>query len=115
MFKKYGLAILVAGIVVLSATSGQAFFELGKSLKFKCLADPNSNEGAQCLGYISSIADVMKEGNKINNFKACIPDSANDTDILAIARKVLKESPNNLHYTGSDLIAYAYQDAFPCN
>ena len=87
------------------------FFELGKSLKYKCMADPNSNEGAYCLGYISGLADAMKEGNSVNKFKACIPDSASDMDIV---RKVLKDNPNNLHYTGNDLVAYAYQEAYPC-
>ena len=78
------------------------------------LADPNSNEGAYCLGYISGLADAMKEGNSVNKFKACIPDSASDMDILKLVRKVLKDNPNNLHYTGSDLVAYAYQEAYPC-
>jgi hypothetical protein len=115
MFKKFGLPILVAGIFCLTATSGHAVFELGKSLKFKCMGELNSNEEAQCLGYLSGIADVMMEGNKINKFKACIPETVNDTEILTIIRKVLKDNPSNLHYTGSDLVAYAFQEAYPCD
>ena len=56
----------------------------------------------------------MMEGNKINNFKACIPESVSEDKIWATVTKSLKENSGNLHYTADDLVAYAYQDAFPC-
>lgn len=114
MIKKIGCALLLMGPILLAAASGNAAFELGKSLKYKCFDDPNSYDGGFCLGYITGIADTMKEGNKVNNFKACIPDSATDQDILGVVKQVLKENPGNMHYTGNDLVAFAYQDAYPC-
>ena len=93
---------------------GYAFFELGKSLKFKCMDDVNSHDRAFCMGYILGIADTVMEGNKINNFKACIPDSTTENEIWAVVSKALKENSGSLHYVGDDLVAYAYQEAFPC-
>ncbi len=108
------LSFAVAGLVLLSAAPGNAFFELGKTLKIKCSGDPNSYDRAFCLGYIAGIADAMKDGNKINDFKACIPDDVTEERVLTVVREFLKENPGNLQYTADDLVAFAFQDAFPC-
>lgn len=108
------LSFAVAGLVLMPAAPGNAFFELGKSLKIKCSSDLNSYDRAFCLGYIAGIADAMKDGNKINDFKACVPDGVTEEQILSVVREFLKENPGNLQYTANDLVAFAFQDAFPC-
>ncbi len=114
MQKKMVMLLVAAGLMLAPSVPGQASFELGKSLKIKCFDDINSHDRAFCMGYLLGIADVMMEGNKINNFKACIPESASEDKIWATVTKSLKENSGNLHYTADDLVAYAYQDAFPC-
>lgn len=115
MLKSYFFAVAIAAAVLLPPAPGFAVFELGKSLKYKCTAEPNSHDRAACLGYLSGVADVMMEGNTVNKFKACIPENTGDHEIWQAVVKLLKENPGNLHYTADDLVAFAYQEAFPCD
>tara|TARA_B100000315_G_C14425463_1_gene517598 strand:+ start:454 stop:801 length:348 start_codon:yes stop_codon:yes gene_type:complete len=114
MLKKIAVSLAVAGLMLAPTVPGQAFFELGKTLKIKCFDDVNSHDRAFCMGYILGIADVMMEGNTVNDFKACIPESAPEDKIWSTVTKFLKANPGNLHYTADDLVAFAFQETFPC-
>jgi len=65
------------------------------------------------MAYIVGIADAL-EGNVIDGWRACIPQSVTQGQAKDVALKWLRAHPEKRHFAAAGLVAYALSDAFPC-
>jgi hypothetical protein len=105
-------AILAASLATASADA--TTFVMGNALYSYC-AVPTQDETATsiCMGYIDAIVDVMT-ANAINGFRACIPQTVRNPQLLDVVNQYLRANPEKRHFTASSLVAAALSAAFPC-
>lgn len=107
---------IVFALLILFARSGwasDAYFETGNSLKG--YADDKSSYFSQGVygGYIIGVADVLAIQG-IGGLRACFSTNMEKGQLLEVVKKYLADHPQNLHLVGSNLIAVALAEAFPC-
>jgi hypothetical protein len=105
-------AILVAFLATASADA--TTFMMGNALYSYC-AVPTKDETATsiCIGYVDAIVDVMT-ANAINGFRACIPLTVSNPQLLDVVNQYLRANPAKRHLAAAGLVADALSTAFPC-
>ena len=69
---------------------------------------------ARCQGYVEAIVDVMRGGNTISSYKACIDNTTTDKQLLSEVEDYLRDSADQGADPAVGLVAKALADAFPC-
>jgi hypothetical protein len=90
-------------------------FQSGDQLLQNCTQKRDIQAQAYCVGYVAAIADVLGVGEgDISGWRACLPSSATQGDIVEIAVSWLKEHPSIRNAGASDIVAHALARAYPC-
>ena len=82
--------------------------------------DPSVNISAvnYCVGYISGINDLHTSFvSSVSCFdppKYCAPESIEPQKLVDIIVRFLKTHPESLDSHGSDIILFAFKEAYPC-
>jgi hypothetical protein len=108
----FSAAILAASLA--TAWAGTTTFIMGNALYSYCAA-PTGDETATsiCIGYIDAIVDVMG-ANAINGFRACIPPTVRNPQLLDVVNQYLRANPAKRHFAAAGLVAASLSAAFPC-
>ena len=113
--------VIVVAAMSISAVSAAAdkaaVYMNGNSLYAWCLSASRSQQGL-CDGYILGIADAMEESKTIAGFAACIPAQVRTrswAQILNVVKRFLASHPEKRPLSATELIAQAFQEAFPCH
>ena len=113
--KFFMLGILLLGTPAVAKT--------GAALKDMCesgsAAQPNAMGAGFCLGAITSILEVMKNGNSINGMNACFPPDLSTMDAIVTVMQYLDKSEGaELDLSKSELysaVALIFNLEFSCN
>jgi Rap1a immunity proteins len=105
---------LAVAFLTVSTVRADAKFLDGDTLHAWCLSEDVGDQEA-CLGYVVGVADTLSsqasEGSA--QHRACIPDiEANQA--VSTVKQYLRVHPRTDVAAGSDLVAPALSEAFPC-
>jgi hypothetical protein len=107
-------AFLAVAFLTVSTVRADAQFLDGDTLHDWCLSEDVGDREA-CLGYVVGVADMLSSqasGGPAQH-RACIPDiEANQA--VSTVKQYLRVHPRTDVATGSDLVAAALSEAFPC-
>jgi hypothetical protein len=122
--KRKRLLLLVLLLVSqgVGATEHTHFFTGSTILKF-CKAYVDSKnvqdiaDGNVCVGYVAGINDMKKTLLYWDDItkRWCEPASVTASKLVRVYLKYLEEHPEKLLFPASDLLTFAFHDAFPCN
>ena len=119
-----GLAVGLA--VLLTAGEGRAGYVNGQSLNEECRDGERDDEDSlipfgQCVGYIQGVYDAGRVLDAATDkrqweggWTSCVPDSVLAGQLKEVVMKWLREHPADWHYEADNLVARAFQEAFPC-
>jgi hypothetical protein len=119
-----GLAVGLA--VLLTSGEGRADFLTGQMLNKECRDGERDDQDSliafgQCHGYIQGVYDAGKVLDTATDkrqwnggWTACVPDGVPMGQLKEVVKKWLREHPADWHYTADNLVARAFEDAFPC-
>jgi hypothetical protein len=105
---------LAIAFMTLSPVQADAKFLDGDTLYGWCLSEDVGDQEA-CLGYVVGVADMLSSQTSegLAQHRACIPDiEANQA--VSTVKQYLRVHPRTDVATGSDLVAAALSEAFPC-
>ena len=105
---------LAVAFLTVSAVRADAQFLDGDTLHAWCLSEDVGDQET-CLGYVVGVADMLssKTSEGLAQHRACIPDiEANQA--VSTVKQYLRVHPRTEVATGSDLVAAALSEAFPC-
>ena len=107
-------AFLAVAFLTVPTVQADAKFLDGDTLHAWCLSEDVGDQEA-CLGYVVGVADMLSpqasEGSAQQ--RACIPDiEANQA--VSTVKQYLRVHPRTDVAPGSDLVAAALSEAFPC-
>ncbi len=70
-----------------------------------------------CVGYVAGINDMKKTLLYWDNItkRWCEPASVTAGQLVRVYLNYLEEHPEKLPFPASDLLTFAFHDAFPCN
>ena len=105
---------LAVALLTVSAVRADAQFLDGDTLHASCLSEDVGDQEA-CLGYVVGVADMLSSQGSGGpaRHRACIPDiEANQA--VSTVKQYLRVHPRRDVATGSDLVAAALSEAFPC-
>ena len=106
--------LLAVAFLTLSTEQADAQFLDGDTLYGWCLSEDVGDQEA-CLGYVVGVADMLSSqvSGGPTRHRACIPDiEANQA--VSTVKQYLRVHPRTDVATGSDLVAAALSEAFPC-
>ncbi len=109
--------IFVVGLLVLLPTGAQSQIVTdGVSLKQRCASIQLSlpTAGLGCRGYIAAVADILRDGNTIYNYRACPPPSVKREAMVKTVKVWLTSHPGDLRQRASVLVARALSESYPC-
>ena len=94
----------------------------GNTLYSLCEAPADASPPPVCVAYIIGTFEgfvlgryIMSLPNPDSVLNPCIPDSADNRQILDVATKYLAENPAERHNSARFLIMQSLTEAFPCN
>lgn len=110
---------LLAALILFAMTgAGSATFTGGNDLLENCTVDKSEviyyQRKALCMGYIQGVADSFACDKDLFGFRWRSPAGVTTGQLLMVVEKYLRSNPNELHYSGSSLVAAALDQAFPC-
>jgi hypothetical protein len=106
--------LLLAGMLLVLDVQAQANFDGNKLLEACRAAETPTGSfmGGVCGGYVSALVDVMS-GPPVA-LRVCLPDGVTRGQAREIVMKALRDHPEQLHHSASDLVMGALSKAFPC-
>lgn len=102
-------AVMVAGF----APQADATANSGQRLLSRCTS-PYQDDKVYCLAYIAGLSDALREKKHMKAFPACVPDSVERGELLAVAVSYLRRGGQNENARASRLLIKALSEAFPC-
>ena len=105
------LIVLVTLVIPQSGFAADVVFT-GSKLYSECTSSDNLDQ-MHCLGYVNGIADVLSGNDRVNVFRACLPDITTG-QAMDIVVKSLRNRPEDRHLPAALLVASAFAAAFPC-
>ena len=105
---------LAVAFLTVSTVRADAQFLDGNTLHDWCLSEDVGDQEA-CLGYVVGVADMLSSeaDERPERHRACIPDiEANQA--VSTVKQYLRVRPRTDVAAGSDLVAAALSEAFPC-
>ena len=125
--KKVTFLFIVPVFMAFTITSGMAEIDgnvlldnCNEALRYFENNNPAVNISAvnYCVGYISGINDLHTSFvSSVSCFdppKYCAPQSIEPKKLVDIIVRFLKKHPESLDSHGSDIILFAFKEAFPC-
>jgi hypothetical protein len=106
MIKK--LVTLAALAMLLGSPTSYADLTTGNVLAADCEKNDSGFQDGFCYGYVFAVFDSI-QGKKV-----CAPKGVSGKQLVSIAKKYLKENPENLHEPADELVTIALRRAFPC-
>ena len=119
-------------LVLLIGASASAHATTGEELQHNCrlatTVQPNQSMGknewlnaGHCYGQIEGVMDMLTVWHAMNgigeraaNGEACVPGEVSVRQGALVVLKYLDAHPEKLHLLGSNLIRFAFQEAYPC-
>ena len=127
MYRILTIAALVAGISIADARDsaaarkpavgfldGQTLFERCNAMANFTAVGPGNAVIGSCMGYILGVADVMRAGAPVRNYKACFPPKVELVQIRTAVMADLKKFPQFRNLPAAQLVAAAFAFAYPC-
>ena len=105
---------LAIAFMTLSTVQADAKFLDGDTLYGWCLSEDVGDQEA-CLGYVVGVADTLSSeaDERPERHGACIPDIEANQAVSTVKQYLRVHSRTNVA-AGSDLVAAALSEAFPC-
>ena len=109
------MLISIAASWVSPASAG---FVSGAQLKDICKADEQGSGNpllaAECLGFVTGVADTFDCVEKLHGFTWNATSDVNQSQLVKAVEKWLESHPAVLAYEADGLVAAALSDSFPC-
>jgi len=110
------LGAIVGLAMFAPAVSGAQTIVDGRTLKARCatIQLTNPSGGLACRGYVGAVADILSDGNRVNGYRACLPDGVTRGDLVKVVRGWLDGHPDLLRSKAHLLSAQALSERYPC-
>lgn len=109
-----GWVILPWLAMIFAPTPAVAVFFTGNDILARCQSS-ELNVWADCLGYVSAIADTLAGGNTISGYRACPSRNVTRGQVRDVVVSWLIANPASRHFTANSVTAAALSVAFPCS
>ncbi len=103
----------VAVSIIMGAEGARATID-GDALNGLCGDFYRVTDTARCQGYVQGVADVMRGGDSIGGYRACIGKTTTDDQLLSVIEDYLRDSADHGADPAAGLVAKALAQAFPC-
>jgi hypothetical protein len=67
-----------------------------------------------CAGYITAVIDIMADGGSIHDYRACVPDTVELSDLRDLVINELDKRPKKGHANAHIWTAGVFAHAYPC-
>ena len=106
--------LLVLALVLLAVPMGSAKAVDGFDLEQWCNADHKMSTGF-CLGYVNAVAGILSRQRVGEHCAALVgKDSLSSKQLVEIVKVFLIKQPQIRSVTGTEIVAAAMAEAFPC-
>lgn len=113
------LLTMLFASALLASSPASAGFVSGTQLVDICKADlqgaGNPLMSAECLGFVTGVADTFDCVEKLHGFTWNSKTDANQTQLVKTVVTWLEGHPNVLAYEADGLVAAALSEAYPCH
>lgn len=114
-----GAGCIAALLVFVSKARSQTLDPSGTQLYKFCVTKPaedplGGGSGMFCLGYLTSMRNVMASGSPLAGQRACIPAKADGNQIVDVVTNYIRSHPDTRHLPAYVLVSRAFSASFPC-